>query len=80
MPVDDGPLRVAARELLKAVSAEVPIIAFAAHACEEDRGKIPVELSFGGDGPDVTTVLFDRGGPEQAVLLEIDQSKVPVAP
>ena len=53
MPIDDGALRVAAKELLKAASAEIPIIAFAWHACDEDRGKILVELSFGGAGRDV---------------------------
>ena len=71
MLIDDGALRVAARELLKAASAEIPIVAFAAHPCDADRGKILVELSFGRDGPDVTTVLFDRGGSEQTILLEI---------
>ena len=38
MPIDDSALRVAARELLKAARAEFPIIAFAALACDEDRG------------------------------------------
>ena len=75
MPIDDGALRVAARELLKAASAEVPIIDFAALACDEDRGKILVELSFGRDGPAVTSILFDRGGAEQHVLLQIEQTK-----
>jgi hypothetical protein len=71
--VDDKALRVAARELLRAARAEFPIIALAAHACDEDRGKILVEVAIGQDGPDVTTVLFDRGGSQQTILLQIEK-------
>ena len=68
--VDDTALRTAARDLLKAAREEIPIINFAALACDEARGKLLVELCFDGANI-VTSVLFDRGGAEQTVLLEI---------
>ena len=72
MPIDDSVLRMAAQQLLKAARKEIPIVNFATFAAEENRGTI---LAFGRDGPDVTTIVFDRGGSEQTVLLQIEQTK-----
>ena len=52
---------LAARELLKAASAEVPIVVLP-RSLATRTAEILVELSFGRDGPAVTSMLFDRGG------------------
>jgi hypothetical protein len=72
--IDDGPLRTAAQQLLRTAREEIPIVNFAALACDEARGKLLIEVAFDGAAVS-TTVLFDRGGAEQHVLLQIENTK-----
>jgi hypothetical protein len=69
--IDDGELRAVAGVLLRAARLQSPGVEFAVHAAEQDLGKIIVELVMDGTGRGTTAILFDRGGPEQVVLLEI---------
>ena len=65
------PLRLAAADLLAQAKRAVPQVHLGLHAVEHGASaKLLIEIEVGRDGPVVTTLLLDTGGPEQKILHE----------